>query len=210
MKKRSLNEFVLLALFAAIIFVLGLTPLGLIPLGVIKATTIHIPVIIGSLLLGPVYGGILGGVFGLASLIANTTAPSLLSFCFSPLIPVPGLDRGSLLALVICFIPRILVGILPYYIFKLFGGKKERPSVLALGAAGFGGALVNTFFVMGGIYLIFGDAFASIKGIAADKVIGAIMGIVVANGIPEAVVSMILVTAICKPLFALYFKEKKA
>lgn len=208
MKKRSLNEFVLLALFAAIIFVLGLTPLGLIPLGVIKATTIHIPVIIGSLLLGPVYGGILGGIFGLASLIANTTAPSLLSFCFSPLIPVPGLDRGSLYALVICFIPRILVGILPYYIFKLFGGKQQKTTVLSLGAAGFGGALVNTFFVMSGIYLFFGEAFASIKNMPVDKVISAIMGIVVANGIPEAIVSMILVTAISTPLFKMYFKEK--
>lgn len=210
MKKKSLKEFVLLALFAAIIFVLGLTPLGMIPLGVIKATTIHIPVIIGSLLLGPVYGAVLGGVFGLASLIANTTAPSLLSFCFSPLIPVPGLDRGSLFALVVCFLPRILVGILPYYIFKLFGGKKEQPSVLALGAAGFGGALVNTIFVMGSIYFLFAEAFASIKAMPVEKVLAAIMGIVVANGLPEAVVSMILVTAICKPLFKSYLKERKA
>ena len=46
-----------LALLGALIFILAFTPfLGYIPLGVTRATIVHIPVIIGSLLLGPKKG----------------------------------------------------------------------------------------------------------------------------------------------------------
>ena len=54
----------LVGLLAAVEVVLTLTPLGFIPLGVTKATTIHIPVILGAVLLGPAAGAVLGGVFG--------------------------------------------------------------------------------------------------------------------------------------------------
>ena len=40
----------LVGLLAAVEVVLTLTPLGFIPLGVTKATTIHIPVILGAVL----------------------------------------------------------------------------------------------------------------------------------------------------------------
>ena len=52
------------AMFAAVQLLLNVTGIGLIPLPLIKATTLHIPVIIGAVLLGPLGGGILGGVFG--------------------------------------------------------------------------------------------------------------------------------------------------
>ncbi len=50
-----------LALMGALIFILAFTPfIGYIPLGFTRATIVHIPVIIGSLLLGPKKGAILG------------------------------------------------------------------------------------------------------------------------------------------------------
>ena len=112
------RDFVLLALFTAIVFVLGLTPLGMVPLGFIKATTLHIPVVIGCLLLGPRYGAALGAMFGLVSFLSNTMTPAALSFAFSPLIPVPGTASGTPLALVICFVPRILVGVVPWFVYR--------------------------------------------------------------------------------------------
>ncbi|WP_050697444.1 ECF transporter S component [Anaeromassilibacillus senegalensis] len=121
MNKQSAKyrDFVLLALFAAIILLLAFTPIGFIQLPLIKATIVHVPVIIGSILLGPKKGAILGGLFGLTSLISNTMTPTLLSFAFSPAIPAPGTTSGNWLSLVITFIPRILVGIVPYYVFVL-------------------------------------------------------------------------------------------
>ena len=44
------------------------TPFGYIPLGFMNATIIHVPVIIGAIILGPKYGGFLGLVFGITSL----------------------------------------------------------------------------------------------------------------------------------------------
>ena len=74
----------LVGLLAAVEVVLTLTPLGFIPLGVTKATTIHIPVILGAVLLGPAAGAVLGGVFGVLSVLTNTFQPTVTSFVFTP------------------------------------------------------------------------------------------------------------------------------
>ena len=83
--RKDTRWMVSVALMAAIVILLANTPLGMIQLPIIKATTVHIPVIIGAVLLGPLAGAILGGVFGVCSMISNTVAPTLLSFAFSPL-----------------------------------------------------------------------------------------------------------------------------
>lgn len=71
------------ALFSALIILLAFTPfLGYIPLGFTRATIIHIPVIIGSILLGPKQGAVLGLVFGLTSLVNNTVNPLPLPLSF--------------------------------------------------------------------------------------------------------------------------------
>ena len=90
-KKHNTSWMVSVALMAAIVIVLANTPLGMIQLPIIKATTVHIPVIIGAILLGPAAGAILGGVFGICSLISNTMAPTLLSFAFSPFMSTTGI-----------------------------------------------------------------------------------------------------------------------
>lgn len=74
-KKHDTRWLVSVALMAAIIIVLANTPLGMIQLPVIKATTVHIPVILGAILLGPSAGAILGGVFGICSVVSNTMTP---------------------------------------------------------------------------------------------------------------------------------------
>ena len=90
-KKHDTSWMVSVALMAAIVIVLANTPLGMIQLPIIKATTVHIPVILGAILLGPAAGAILGGVFGICSLISNTMAPTLLSFAFSPFMSTTGI-----------------------------------------------------------------------------------------------------------------------
>ena len=121
MKNQKSYELVLTALFTAIIIVMAFTPLGYIPLVVINATIIHIPVILGALFLGPKKGAFLGFVFGFTSLINNTfrdATPS--AFVFSPILAanVVGVS-GIFKSLYICFIPRILVGIVPYFVYLL-------------------------------------------------------------------------------------------
>ena len=53
-----------LAMLCGLLIVMGMTGIGFIPLPVIKATTMHIPVILGAILLGPKAGAILGARCG--------------------------------------------------------------------------------------------------------------------------------------------------
>ena len=121
MKNEKTYELVLTALFTAIIIIMAFTPLGYIPLVVINATIIHIPVILGALFLGPKKGAFLGFVFGLTSFINNTfKAVTASAFVFSPVIAydVVGVS-GIFKSIYICFVPRILVGVVPYFVYIL-------------------------------------------------------------------------------------------
>lgn len=51
--KHDTRYYAQLALLTAILAVLSVTPIGSIPLPAMKATTSHIPVIVGAILLGP-------------------------------------------------------------------------------------------------------------------------------------------------------------
>lgn len=200
------RDFVLLALFTAIIFVLGFTPLGMIPLGLIKATTLYVPVIVGCLLLGPKYGAVLGFMFGLVSFLSNTLQPAVLSFAFSPLVPVPGTPNGSPLSLVICFIPRILVGVVPWFVYRGMQHlmkESRKGEILSMALAGGCGALLNTGLVMSLIYILFRDAYAAANGIAVDAVAGVVLGVVGSNGVAEMILAILLVPAIGKILVQL-------
>ena len=121
MKNEKTYELVLTALFTAILVIMAFTPLGYIPLVVINATIIHIPVILGALFLGPKKGAFLGFVFGLTSFINNTfKAATASAFVFSPVLAynIDGV-AGVFKSLYICFVPRILVGVVPYFIYML-------------------------------------------------------------------------------------------
>lgn len=118
-KNVDVRYLVSLAMMCAVLLVLGMTGIGFIQLPVIKATTMHIPVILGAILLGPGAGAVLGGVFGLCSIWANTTAPGLLSFAFSPFMTTEGLP-GVLKSLWIALGCRILLGLLAGWFWKLF------------------------------------------------------------------------------------------
>ena len=94
------------ALFAALIVLMAFTPfLGYIPLGFTRATIIHIPVIIGSLLLGPKKGAGLGFVFGLTSFINNTINPTVTSFVFTPFYSL-GEYSGGVGSMIYLFCPQ--------------------------------------------------------------------------------------------------------
>ena len=197
-KKKDTKWMVSVALMAAIVIVLANTPLGMIQLPIIKATTVHIPVIIGAVLLGPLAGAILGGVFGICSLISNTMAPTLLSFAFSPFLSTTGLP-GVLKALWISIGCRILIGVAAGWLWILLE-KFHTRQVISLPIVGFVGSMVNTITVMGSIYLLFAQQYAEAKEVAVTAVWGLIMGTVTASGIPEEIAAAILVLALGKVL----------
>ena len=203
-KKHDTRWMVSVALMAAIVIVLANTPLGMIQLPIIKATTVHIPVILGAILLGPGAGAILGAVFGICSLVSNTMAPTLLSFAFSPFLSTTGIP-GALKAIWVSVGCRILIGVVAGWLWVLFT-KIKLNQFIALPIVGFVGSMVNTVTVMGSIYFLFAQQYAEAKEVALTAVFGLVMGTVTASGIPEAIAAAILVLALGKVLVVVFRK----
>lgn len=209
MKKKHLDTryLVSLAMMCAVLLVLGMTGIGFIQLPVIKATTMHIPVILGAILLGPGAGAVLGGVFGLCSIWANTTAPGLLSFAFSPFMATEGLP-GVLKSLWIALVCRILLGVLAGWFWKLFK-KVLKKDYVALPVTAALASVCHTILVMGSIYILLAQQYADAKNVAASAVFDLVLGTIVASGIPEAIAAAILVTGIGKALLNISKRIKK-
>lgn len=206
-KKMDTRYMATLAMFCGILLVMGATGIGFIPLPVIKATTMHIPVILGAILLGPAAGAVLGGVFGLCSIWANTTSPGLLSFAFSPFMTTEGLP-GVLKSLWIALGCRILLGVIAGWLWR--GMKKLlKQDYLALSVTAVVSTLCHTILVMGSIYILLAQQYAQAKNVAITAVFGLVMGTVTASGIPEAIIAAVLVTVIGKALLHLMARVKK-
>jgi len=198
-RKNNTLFIVQFGLLLAIEAIFCFTPLGSLPvLGPIVATLAMIPVIITALLLGTKAGTAMGAFAGLFSFIVWTFMPPnpLVAFIFTPFYTL-GDYAGNFGSLLICFVPRILVGTVAGASYQLllrrFPGKNGR----CCAVSGALGSLTNTFLVLGGIWLFFGDQYASLVGDVIVKIIGLT---VLTSGIPEAAVSAIVAPAVCKPL----------
>ncbi|GFH39640.1 ECF transporter S component [Lactococcus insecticola] len=151
----------------------------------IQPTLLHVPVIIGSIVLGWRKGAFLGFVMGLISMLNSTIAPIPTSFLFSPFAP-----NGNGWSLFVAFVPRILVGILPFFIYKL---AKNR---FGAGLAGFLGSATNTVLVLESAFLLFNNQLnMTFKALIAT--------IIATNSIAEAIAAAILTAAIVPILLKL-------
>ena len=207
METKKTRKMATLAMFCGILMVMGITGIGLIPLPVIKATTMHIPVILGAILMGPAAGAVLGAVFGFCSIWANTTTPGLLSFAFSPFMTTEGLP-GAMKALWIALGCRILLGVIAGWLWR--GIKKcKLPELAALPVTAAIATVCHTVMVMGSIYVLLAQQYADAKNVALEAVFGLVMGTVTTAGIPEAIAAAILVTVIGKALLAVSARMEK-
>lgn len=207
---RQTRTLTLLGLMTAIILILAVVPgLGFVPVGPINATTLHIPVIILAIVEGPVAGGVLGFIFGVISMIRAILQPTPMSFIFmNPIVAI---------------IPRVLIGLLTGYVYQVLKRKKTIGK-LSIGIASGIGSLVNTVFVMGLIYLIYGQKYLDLSNelaaakaasegvefIANTSVIKLIGGIILTQGLAEMLVAILIATPICFALLRGIKKRKKA
>jgi len=192
MHKNSLKTFsktrqlTVIGLLSSISILLSLTPLGYIPIPPVNATIMHVPVIIGAIIEGPLAGAAIGAIFGLTSMIRSFTVPSPINFIFwNPIISVG---------------VRILIGIVTGYAYKAL---KKRKSGVAIAAML--GSLTNTVGVLGLAYLFYFSRFAAALGISEKAATYGILGIAATNGIPEAVLSVLISITVV----AAYRKVKK-
>lgn len=192
-KSRTL-ELTLLGIFSALIIILVFTPIGMISFGVVSATTVHIPVIIGAVVLGIKYGAVLGLVMGVASLIRAAAMPVSV---LDPLFVNP----------VVSVLPRILIGVVAALVFMLvmkICKNNEKFTPLASGIAAFMGTVTNTVFVLGLLAAIYGEKIATTTfGNSIKLIFGTIIG---TNGLIE-IASAIILTI---PISTALFKVKKS
>jgi uncharacterized membrane protein len=173
--KIPLRKITTIGLLAGITVVLGSFGIGFIPLPTVKATIMHVPVIIGAILEGPVVGCVIGLIFGLFSIMQNMAGGSILSPMFlNPLVSV---------------LPRMIIALTAYYSYAAL---KKKNNIVAIGVGAAVGSLTNTIGVLGMIYVLYAGQYAQIKGIAANMVAGTILSSAVINGIPEAIVAVII------------------
>ena len=137
--REKTRKLVVAGMLSAVTMVLGLTPLGIIPIGPLNATILHVPVIIGAVLEGPVVGFVIGLIFGLFSLYRAAVGGSVLA----PLFLNP----------VVTILPRVLIGPVAYYVFRGIS-HLTRKRALSVGAAAVAGTLTNTIGVMGLILFV--------------------------------------------------------
>lgn len=200
-KKSNVRLLAQMGLLTGLMLVMSFTPLGYIPLGFMNATTMHIPVILGACLFGPKMGAVLGGLFGVTSVIRATLTPTLTSFVFTPFYSLSPQFHGSWKSLVVAILPRVLIGVVAGLVFQGIA-KLVKQDAAAFIVAGFAGSITNTVGVMGLIYLLFGEQYAAAAGQSFDLLLGIIMGVVGTQGVPEAIIAAVLVCAVGKALVA--------
>ncbi len=175
------RKIVITGILGAISIFLGITRWGFIPwFSGVSVTIMHIPVIIGAILEGPIVGLIVGLIFGVFSMIQAAVAPNG---------PTDVWFTNPLLSVA----PRLFIGPVVWLVWKLL----QRLPMVGLIVAGIVGSLTNTILVLGVIGLM---------GLLPWAVLG---GITVANGLPEAGVSAFLTLAVVGAVRGIQIRRKK-
>ena len=197
MKSGAIRKLVITGMLAAVTIVLGLTPLGLIPIGPLNLTILHLPVVLGAMLEGPIVGTVLGLAMGGASLYKAFTTPTVLSPLFlNPLVSI---------------VPRMMIGPVAWLAYtglkRLVRGRNSNAqegqtkstlrsiaSAAPAAVGAFVGTMTNTVLVMGSIHLLYADEFAQMLGQPISMAATLIWGMALANFLPEAIAAAVILT----------------
>ena len=168
MASNRVRKIVITGALGAVSVILGVTRWGFIPwISGASLTIMHIPVIIGAVLEGPIVGAIIGLIFGVSS---------LLQAAINPIAPSDPWFVNPLLSI----LPRLVIGPVAWLVYDAL----KRNKVVSLIAAGLAGSLTNTVLVLGMIGLL---------GYAPWAVLPPVVAL---NGLPEAAVSAVITLAV--------------
>lgn len=171
---------------AAITIIMVYTPVGMIPLPFISLTISHIPTIMTALLFGPALGAVVGGVFGMTTLVRALTSPmGILDPLFiNPLVSV---------------LPRVLIGITAYYTYKIFAKSHANVGLLIGSAVG---SMTNTFGCLGMIYFLYAkETVDKLASVGMDTTAAAfVWSVVTTSGLAEMAAAVVISFPLVKAL----------
>ncbi len=193
--KRKTTNMVIIAVLAAILVIMAVTPLGYLYIGPLAITFNMIPVAIGAIIMGPAGGAVLGAVFGLTSFlqaagIMGASPLGALLFAQNPFYTV-----------IVCIGARVLDGFIIGLVTKGLN-KAIKPKLPNYAITGFLSAALNTVFFMTLLVVLYGP-FLKANGYwtAGKNVIVFIAGFVGVNALVEAGVATVLTAAIGYALY---------
>ena len=194
----NLTKMVFAAVFGALIILMTFTGIGYIPIGPLKLTINVLPVAVGAVMLGPMYGAILGGVFGLSSFFT----------CFG-MDPLGGVLLGinPFLLFVMCVVPRVVCGLVPGILMTFFP-QKGAGQIAGTAISCVLTPILNTIGFLTLMWLFFAEPLTHdpqilnmLKGTIIENLFMLFALFAGTNAIVEAATCLVLGTAICKALF---------
>ena len=189
--KQKTTKLVLLGLLTAILFVMSYTPLGYLKIFGIEITFNVIPVAIAAIALGTSGGATVGAVFGLTSFLQCIQGTSLFGATLLSINPI--------LTAIVCFLPRILSGLVSGAVHKPLSQKLGNKVTCFI--TGFLSAFLNTLFFMTVLIILFGKT-DYIMGMRGDmNLIAFICAFVGINAVFEMLASTIITGAVGNALY---------
>lgn len=191
MKDSRILKMVQMTILIAVVLLMSFTPLGYLKTVGLEISLLTIPVVVGSMVLGPAAGGVLGAVFGLTSFWR----------CFGmDAFGTVLLNINPFLTFLVCVPTRVLTGILTGLLFRA-AYRLDKTRTVSYFAGGLTGALLNTLLFMGTLMLGFWhtEYIQEINdGLGGLGAIGFLLAFVGLNGLVEAVACCLAGGAISK------------
>lgn len=189
-KRYSVSYLTQLALLVAIEVVMKTIGLGSVPVGPLYMSFLTVPIAVGAIIMGPMAGMILGGVFGFVSFMDAIKGASIMTSNLLAVSPVH--------TFMLCFGMRVLMGLCVGWVYqgmtKLCRNRMVNCFVTSLSAP-----LLNTLLFMGYIVLAFYQTEYVQGLVAANGAANPIMFIVLLvgfQGVVEAIVCSATGTAV--------------
>ena len=169
------------AVLASIVVLMAFTPIGYLRIGAVEMTFIMIPVAVGAITLGKKSGAFLGLVFGVSSFIQ--------CFGMSPF-GAALLQINPIFTLIMCLVPRVLMGYLCGVIYKLLAKAKKGIAVII---ASFSAPVINTILFIASLMILFGKT-DFIMGMRAgtENLMAFLIAFVGLNGVMEIVTTTLI------------------
>ena len=193
--KGSLRRMTALSLISSIVVVLTILQ-NFVRFGPVSITLALCPIIVGGALYGPGAGALLGGVFGVVTLISG----------------IMGWDGGAVMLMmnanpialiIVCIGKGVAAGWCAALVYRMFEKKNMKLGVFAAGVVC---PVVNTGIFIAAMLLCFKDLLAQWAG-GKDVISYAILGLTGVNFLVELAVNMILASAIT--LIIKYAKNRR-
>lgn len=197
---KKIRSMVQLGMLIAIELALTFTPLGFLRIGPMTVTLMHIPVLIGAIILGPTPGMLLGLVFGIASIINANLIGTPDVMPFSPFL------SGSAWSLVVAILPRVIFPLIAAWLFRLLKQTGLSKPISAGISAGVG-TFCHTLLVLSSVYFLLGTLYANALKIPLTALKGMFLGIISYNGLIEAGISILICSVLAVPLLRITQKE---